>query len=166
MAYINVTDGFMDVNNPPVPLTALCATPAPQRRCSPSPTPGEALLPQLLNGVQDTFPVKGDYDGNTGSLNWSDIWQEKLDGGDPGGGDIKVDEKDECPDAICLSVREGNPDYAVYREADLEGAVSAVLTYSYNNLLERKNGSPKTMWSSWKLRAAAATLKSRGAYGR
>ena len=28
------------------------------------------------------------------------------------------------------------PDIAVYREVNLEGAVSAILTYDYNNLLE------------------------------
>ncbi len=137
-AYLDVTSGFIDLTQS-VSMEAKVRYGGSTLLTLSNPTV-TALLPPILNDVEDTFPVKGQYDGNSGSANWSNVWQEELDGGDPGAGDIKVNDVN-CPSGSgnCLEIKANNVERSVYRTANLTGAVSAILTYSYNNLLERKS---------------------------
>lgn len=87
--------------------------------------------------VRDEFVAKG-YNGNDGLRTWSNDWQEFGESDGPRRGKIKVDKGGgghaKCAGAVahCLKI-DGNKNFSqqVSREADLSGATSATLTFSY-----------------------------------
>ncbi|MFP3870949.1 MAG: hypothetical protein ACLFVT_08755, partial [Syntrophobacteria bacterium] len=90
------------------------------------------LLPGLSRAetVRDEFNSTA-YNNNDGTNNWAGDWVEVNDDGSPdwnwgaaifiSGGELYLR-------------RNGDPDKAIYREADLTGAISAVLTFDYRTL--------------------------------
>lgn len=72
------------------------------------------------------------YDGNDGTLDWSDAWLETGESDGPGGGDIRVLSNSWCASGNCLQVREDDTSSRqLVREANLDGAMSAVLSLRY-----------------------------------
>ena len=72
--------------------------------------------------VADDFAT-GDYTGNTGTQNWTGDWVET-----DAGGDIGVVSQE-----LELDVITANDN--IYRQADLSGALTATLSFSYNNTI-------------------------------
>lgn len=80
--------------------------------------------------VRDEFSTNGSYAGNNGSVNWSANWVEVNDTGGAGGGVISVTGNELAIDGDGgIGVNLG--DY-VYRTADLSSAVSATLTFVFD----------------------------------
>ena len=76
------------------------------------------------------------YGGNDGSRAWSGRWVENDDD-HAGRGAVKLKESPNCRAQQCLKLRPDRGDLgsAIYRQADLSGAVSATLTYYYKQIL-------------------------------
>ncbi len=100
-----------------------------------------------MNTVRDEFTSES-YSLNIGTLNWSGNWIESGEETDPAGGAITVAMIDRCSggDGYCLRI---DPDPAksatayVYREANLSGAASAILSfYRYNEFNNLLDGAP------------------------
>ncbi|MGH8670906.1 MAG: beta strand repeat-containing protein, partial [Burkholderiales bacterium] len=86
---------------------------------------GSADTTSVINTVRDSFNAVS-YSNNDGTAMWSAGWVDTD--GDPSGGSIRV-----TGGELVLSTLVG-PD-SIYREANLSGATSATLSFSYNNLL-------------------------------
>ena len=72
------------------------------------------------------------YDGNDGTLDWSNEWQETGESDGPGGGDFRVLSNSWCESGNCLQIREDRASTRrLSREADLAGASSATLSLNY-----------------------------------
>ena len=90
-----------------------------------------------MNSVRDEFTSKS-YTLNAGTLNWSGGWTETGESTDPGKGSITVATINRCSGGggYCLRI---DPDPAktatihVYRQANLSGASSAILSLYRNN---------------------------------
>ncbi len=74
------------------------------------------------------------YSGNNGSRTWSGPWIENDDG-DPDAGATRVTVSERCRAGHCLKLQPISAGADVYREADLEGALSATLSYHLEHLL-------------------------------
>jgi len=76
------------------------------------------------------------YNGNDGTQNWSNDWQEIGESDGPTIGIVEVETGIECASGNCIRIR-GRDDedingVGLSREADLTGATTATLTFSYN----------------------------------
>ena len=84
------------------------------------------------NTVLDSFNAVS-YSNNNGTANWSAGWVDSQDG-NPSGGNIRV-----SGGQLVLSAPLGAND-SITRQADLSGATSATLSFSYNNSLALLGG--------------------------
>ena len=104
----------------------------------PACTPGKQwnpLDPDCGGGsgtVRDEFGAIA-YNGNDGSQNWTNDWQESGEADGPTSGKMQVAANAECAAGNCFEFGGGGggPATGVSREADLSGATSATLTFSY-----------------------------------
>ena len=72
------------------------------------------------------------YNGNDGTLDWSNDWQETGESDGPGGGDFHVVNNSWCASGNCLQIREDRASTRrLSREVDLTGAASATLSLNY-----------------------------------
>jgi len=72
------------------------------------------------------------YNGNDGTLSWSNDWQETGESDGPGSGDFRVLDNSWCASTSCLQIREDRASTRrLSREADLTGAASATLSLNY-----------------------------------
>ncbi|MCP3982482.1 MAG: DNRLRE domain-containing protein, partial [bacterium] len=84
--------------------------------------------------VRDEFNAIS-YAGNDGSVSWNADWQEFEDGGGANGGDVRVVSANECLSGNCVRIGGDEADIedvGLLRRADLAGATSATLTFSYS----------------------------------
>ncbi|UCG50789.1 MAG: hypothetical protein JSW58_11345 [Candidatus Latescibacterota bacterium] len=83
-----------------------------------------------VQNVRDEFNDV-EYDGNDGSVNWSDDWEETGEADGPASGIVQV-----SSNALRIGGNGANiNNRGLLREADLSGAVSATLSYSYQRQL-------------------------------
>jgi len=88
----------------------------------------------LTNGTfRDEFRVMG-FNGDDGSLPWSGPWYEIGESDGPNAGAVRVKVTSDCVAEACIEIGKltGNDGSAIGRQADLSGAGSAVLNFSYN----------------------------------
>jgi hypothetical protein len=74
------------------------------------------------------------YSGNNGTANWTTSWVEVGESDGTGSGNVRVTSSSDCASGNCLRIGGDSVDIdnrGVYREADLSGASSATLTFSY-----------------------------------
>jgi Tfp pilus assembly protein PilE len=71
------------------------------------------------------------YNGNDGTENWVNDWQESGESDGPMSGDAQVVTDAQCAAGNCLRLDGGGGATGVIREADLSGATTATLTFSY-----------------------------------
>ena len=92
--------------------------------------------PTEVETIRDEFLVEKRYDGNDGSLDWSGPWVE-FDDNNADGGTFKAKKDSECLADSCIKIEtdKGLGKY-IYREANFDGAESAVLSYSFYHELE------------------------------
>ena len=89
---------------------------------------------------EDSFPSSGSFSGNTGTLSWSGPWIEIGESDGAGSGLVTVAGwTSRCTSQYCLRIDDQQPGTSLgaQRSADLSGAASAVLTFSY--ALEQDN---------------------------
>jgi cold shock CspA family protein len=80
---------------------------------------------------EDDFETE-DYTGDTGSLSWTGPWVEQDDDGvDPGDGSARVVDSKECASGFCLELGRQDQDASIWRQANLSGAASATLSFTY-----------------------------------
>jgi hypothetical protein len=85
-----------------------------------------------LKSARDEFNA---YASNHGSRIWSGPWIENDDG-DPERGAVRLTTSPHCRAGHCLKLKPvSGAGVDIYRQADLTGATSATLTYSYEHLL-------------------------------
>ena len=87
----------------------------------------------LANGTfLDEFGVIG-FSGDDGSLPWSGPWYEIGESDGPNAGAVRVKVTSDCVAKACIEIGKlsGNDGSAIGRQADLSGAGSAVLYFSY-----------------------------------
>lgn len=93
-----------------------------------------AVIPPAIAGenetVRDEFGSIA-FTGNNGSVSWTDEWREIPIGDGPTAGQIRVVDDGHCAAGNCLRIGDQTLAAGVYREANLTGFASAVLTYSY-----------------------------------
>lgn len=93
--------------------------------------------------MRDEFDTKS-YSGNNGTANWSSDWQEQNESDGPKAGRIWVPSSSRCASGKCLRI---GGDYvtlndkAITRAANLTGATSATLNFSYRRRSYYINGS-------------------------
>jgi Tfp pilus assembly protein PilE len=82
--------------------------------------------------VRDEFGTIA-YNGNDGTQNWTNDWQESGEADGPTSGKMQVTANSECASGNCFELGGGGggASTAVSREADLSGATTATLTFSY-----------------------------------
>ena len=80
----------------------------------------------LNSNVRDEFTTVS-YNGNNGTVNWSNDWQEIGEANGPSGGYVQVTNSDKCAAGNCLRLNK----YGVSRQVSLNGASSATLGFSY-----------------------------------
>ncbi|MDH3640893.1 MAG: hypothetical protein OES38_02290 [Gammaproteobacteria bacterium] len=82
--------------------------------------------------VRDEFNAVS-FGGNNGSANWSSDWQEQGESDGSGSGEVRVESSAYCAAGNCMLLdgAQGQNNHGVSRQADLSGAVSATLTFSY-----------------------------------
>lgn len=93
-----------------------------------------AVIPPAIAGADET--VRDEFGsiafaGNDGSIPWTDEWREIPIGDGPTAGQIRVVGDGHCAAGNCLRIGDQTLAAGVYREANLTGFASAVLTYSY-----------------------------------
>ena len=90
------------------------------------------------------------YSGNDGPQNWTNDWQESGESDGPTSGKMQVATNSECVAGNCFEIGGGGggPATSVSREADLSGATSATLTFSYRRSSGGNGGSIKVEASS------------------
>ncbi|MFL7867875.1 MAG: S8 family peptidase [Anaerolineales bacterium] len=96
-----------------------------------------------LSTIMDTFK-NYNYSGNNGTERWAGSWVEGNQAGDanvstPNSGLLRLDFGGQCADfsGYCLRVNPGQTGAYIYREANLDNAASATLSfYRYNRLNE------------------------------
>ncbi len=93
------------------------------------------LPPVNHESIRDEFETET-YAGNDGTLGWSGAWVESDDG-EVNNGNVRIKEENECLAGYCLKFEAKQLGNNVYREADLYGAGSASLVYSYFHELEK-----------------------------
>jgi Tfp pilus assembly protein PilX len=72
------------------------------------------------------------YNGDDGTLSWSNNWQETGESDGPGSGDFVVLNDSWCASGNCLRIREDRASTRrLSREVDMAGAVSATLSLNY-----------------------------------
>jgi Tfp pilus assembly protein PilE len=71
------------------------------------------------------------YNGNDGTENWVNDWQESGESDGPTSGDAQVVTDAQCAAGNCLKLDGVGGSAGVIREADLSGATTATLTFSY-----------------------------------
>jgi len=71
------------------------------------------------------------YNGNDGTENWVNDWQESGESDGPTSGDAQVVTDAQCAAGNCLRLGGVGGATGVIREADLSGATTATLTFSY-----------------------------------
>ncbi len=90
------------------------------------------VAPTIPNPVlRDNFSVVS-YSNNDGTALWSGNWVDSDDG-NAGGGKIRIE-------GGVLEVKTTTLGVSISRQADLTGATSAALSFSYNNLLQAGGG--------------------------
>ena len=82
-----------------------------------------------LSTVRDEFNSRIYY-GNDGTDSWADSWQEIGESDGPTSGYVEVDDSSRCASGNCLEL-DGRSGRGIWRTADLDGAGSATLTFSY-----------------------------------
>jgi serine protease AprX len=108
----------------------------------PTPTPNPA--PQASQTVRDEFNANS-YSGNNGSQNWSSNWQELGESDGKDSGRIRVVSNPNCATVPCLRIggtAGSNPGFGTTRTANLSGADTATLTFSYRRGNYSGGGSP------------------------
>jgi hypothetical protein len=107
-------------------------------------TNGEDVDVIVLNGqgiqdvgdpliVRDEFTAVA-YDGNNGTQNWSNDWQEIGESNGPSGAEVEVKDSNRCADDKCMEIGGHEVDInglGLSREVDLSGGTSALLTFNY-----------------------------------
>jgi serine protease AprX len=108
-------------------------TPAPTPTDSPSVEPPAAVDRIVRDEFSNLL-----YDGNNGTIDWNNNWQELNESDGPGYGLIRVVSDTRCASGYCLRLGaySDDDDYGfgsrgLSREADLSGATSATLTFDY-----------------------------------
>jgi len=90
------------------------------------------LDPDCGGTVRDEFGAIA-YNGNDGTQNWTNDWQESGESDGPTSGKMQVAANAECAAGNCFELGGGGggASTSVTREADLSGAASATFTFSY-----------------------------------
>jgi hypothetical protein len=90
------------------------------------------------------------YTGNDGTQNWANDWQESGEADGPTSGKMQVVADAQCAAGNCFQLGGGGggPPTDVRREADLSGAVSATITFSYRRSAGDNGGNIKVEASS------------------
>ncbi len=92
----------------------------------------------IANGTyRDEFLTNHSYSGNDGTLLWSTDWLESGESDGPNTGLIAAESEPHCAIGNCLVLGKSgtNPQAEVEREADLDGAMTAVLTFDFKRHL-------------------------------
>ena len=97
-----------------------------------------------LGTVRDEFNAVA-YNGNDGTQNWVNDWQETGEADGPTNGKMQVVADAQCAAGNCFQFGGGGggPSTEVSREVDLSGASSATLTFSYRRSAGGNGGSVK-----------------------
>ena len=93
--------------------------------------------------VRDEFPSTS-YNGNNGTQNWSAAWQEQGESDGASSGLVRVVSSSRCASGNCMRIGGNSVDitgFGLVREADLLGAVSATLTFSYRRQVSNPGAS-------------------------
>jgi type II secretory pathway pseudopilin PulG len=94
------------------------------------------------DNVRDEFNAIA-YNGNDGTHNWVNDWQESGESDGPTSGDMQVVTDAQCAAGNCFQFGGGGGPTRVSREADLSGATIATLTFSYRRSAGGNGGSIK-----------------------
>jgi len=99
--------------------------------------------------VRDEFGAIA-YNGNDGTQNWANVWQETGEADGPTSGKMQVVADAQCAAGNCFQLGGGGggPSTEVSREVDLSGAATATLTFSYRRSAGGNGGSIKVEASS------------------
>ena len=98
--------------------------------------------------VRDEFGVIA-YNGNDGVQSWINDWQESGEADGPTSGKMQVVTDAQCATGNCFQIGGGGggASTSVSREADLSGAISATLTFSYRRSAGSNGGNLKVQVS-------------------
>ncbi len=90
----------------------------------------------FLTAARDNVNYES-YTGSYGLQPWTSLWTEtgELDG--PTAGDLRSVRENQCPSGDCLRIQAQNTGRGLARQLDLSQAITATLTFDYNN--EQKN---------------------------
>jgi hypothetical protein len=94
------------------------------------------------DNVRDEFNAIA-YNGNDGTHNWVNDWQESGESDGPTSGDMQVVTDAQCAAGNCFQFGGGGGPTRVSREADLSGATIATLTFSYRRSAGGNGGTIK-----------------------
>jgi len=99
--------------------------------------------------VRDEFNAIA-YNGNDGTENWVNDWQETGEADGPTSGKMQVVADAQCAAGNCFQIGGGGPGppTSVSREVDLSGATTAALTFSYRRSAGGNGGSIELAASS------------------
>jgi type II secretory pathway pseudopilin PulG len=94
--------------------------------------------------VRDEFSAIA-YNGNDGTQNWVNDWQETGEADGPTSGKMQVVTDAQCAAGNCFQLGGGGggPPTSVSREVDLSGAATATLTFSYRRSAGANGGTIK-----------------------
>jgi type II secretory pathway pseudopilin PulG len=103
-------------------------------------------LNPVCRNVRDEFNAIA-YNGNDGTVNWVNDWQESGESDGPTSGDAQVVTDAQCAADNCLRLGGVGGATGVIRVVDLSVAVSATLTFSYRRSAGSNGGSIKVQVS-------------------